>query len=314
MVKEDDLVTPTIMFSSTTLLLLLVSASCIFALPAINNEAIMVIDIPEMTDSYYIEPSDDAANNKAFSQTFAKGVLGEPMLVTKDIRIDENANWRVVGGSTASNGQFPYIVSLRQNSGHFCGGTILSTAWILTAAHCTVGVSANAIVAVAGTNTLNSGGARYGIARIINHASYSSQTLANDIALIRTSSNIALSSTVSTLPISNSNVGAGVTVTLSGWGRTSFPGNIPNNLQFINLRSISNADCQRQHTNPIYNSQLCTFTQRGQGACHGDSGGPLATNGVLVGVVSWGQPCAIGFPDVFTRVSSYVNWILSSAN
>ncbi|KAI7815645.1 Serine protease, partial [Rhyzopertha dominica] len=222
----------------------------------------------------------------------------------KDIRIDENANLRVVGGSSASDGQFPYIVSLRYNNRHFCGGTIISREWILTAAHCALVIPAYAIEVVAGTNTLNSGGVRYGIGRIISHASFSPETLVNDIALMRTSSKIALSSTVCTLPISNTNVGAGVTVTLSGWGRISYPGNITNNLQFINLRSISNTDCQRQHTNPIYNSQLCTLTQTGQGACHGDSGGPLVTNGVLVGVVSWGEPCAIGYPDVFTRVSS----------
>lgn len=42
----------------------------------------------------------------------------------------------------------------------------------------------------------------------------------------------------------------------------------------------------------------------------GDSGGPLAYNGSLVGVVSYGTAiCAIGQPDVYTRVSSFVDWI-----
>lgn len=41
----------------------------------------------------------------------------------------------------------------------------------------------------------------------------------------------------------------------------------------------------------------------------GDSGGPLVANGVQVGIVSYGYPCAIGHPDVFTRVYSFLNWI-----
>lgn len=41
----------------------------------------------------------------------------------------------------------------------------------------------------------------------------------------------------------------------------------------------------------------------------GDSGGPLVNNGVIVGIVSWGVPCSMGFPDVYTRIESYHSWI-----
>lgn len=48
--------------------------------------------------------------------------------VPEDVTYDDNARWRVVGGSNAAAGQFPYIVSLRRSSGsHFCGGTIVSS-------------------------------------------------------------------------------------------------------------------------------------------------------------------------------------------
>lgn len=46
----------------------------------------------------------------------------------------------------------------------------------------------------------------------------------------------------------------------------------------------------------------------------GDSGGPLAANGSLIGIVSWGIPCGLTYPDVFTRVSSHVSWITNTAN
>lgn len=61
--------------------------------------------------------------------------------IPEDVTYDENARWRVVGGSDAEEGQFPYIVSLRRVStgAHFCGGTIVSNAYVLSATHCTEG-------------------------------------------------------------------------------------------------------------------------------------------------------------------------------
>lgn len=105
---------------------------------------------------------------------------------------------------------------------------------------------------------------------------------------------------------------------LSGWGTLSFEGALPNNLQCLNLTTIANSECATAHSNatypyPVFDSNICTFTEYGQGACHGDSGGPLVVNNVLVGVVSWGQPCGVGYPDVFTRVSSFVSWIQENA-
>lgn len=45
-------------------------------------------------------------------------------------------------------------------------------------------------------------------------------------------------------------------------------------------------------------------------ACMGDSGGPLVlADGALIGIVSWGVPCGVGMPDIYTKVSSYKDWI-----
>lgn len=92
-------------------------------------------------------------------------------------------------------------------------------------------------------------------------------------------------------------------------------GSVPNNLQFLNSRTISYEDCKsRVSPNPLFESQVCAFTASGQGACHGDSGGPLVnTRNVLVGLVSWGIPCARGYPDVYTRVYTYLDWINENA-
>lgn len=107
----------------------------------------------------------------------------------------------------------------------------------------------------------------------------------------------------------------GIDVLLAGWGTLENGGNVPNNLQFLNLRTISYEDCRaRLSPNPVYESQVCAFTAYGQGACHGDSGGPLVNlRNTLVGLVSWGIPCGSGYPDVYTRVYSFLDWINANA-
>lgn len=119
---------------------------------------------------------------------------------------------------------------------------------------------------------------------------------------------------VSSLPIAAGDVGAGYQAVLSGWGSTYLNGALPNNLQFLNLMIIDNSECASSHYPfDVFDSNICTFTQNGEGACHGDSGGPLVVQNILVGVVSWGTPCAVGDPDVFTRISSFAEWIQTSA-
>lgn len=163
-----------------------------------------------------------------------------------------------------------------------------------------------------GTTTLNSGGTNYILESVYNHLEYDYTTLQNDITLLKTETAITGSSVVASIPIGSTTIGSGVAVTLSGWGLTAVIGSVPNNLQFINLRTIDNVACA-ERVWAIFSTSLCTFTQAGEGACYGDSGGPLVANGVLVGLVSFGRPYAIGFPDIFTRISSYVDLIQENA-
>lgn len=169
---------------------------------------------------------------------------------------------------------------------------------------------------MANSTTLNGPADRYLVSRIITHAGYNPATGANDISLLKTSTNINFGEFVSSIEIAAAEVGGGEPVVLSGWGTTIPGGAIPNKLQFIDLRTISHDECVTRHADtprPIVTSEICTLTKQGEGACHGDSGGPLAVQNTLVGIVSWGRPCAVGYPDVYTRVSAFVDWILENA-
>ncbi|XP_017782137.1 PREDICTED: chymotrypsin-1-like [Nicrophorus vespilloides] len=224
---------------------------------------------------------------------------------------DADLSWRIVGGSKAPAGAFPYQISLRGIfGGHSCGGSIINDQWILTAAHCVQGSSPSSLNVVVGSNQLNAGGEKYKVSKVIYHENYDSSAIKNDVAVLKLEKPLTFSKTVQPIPLASSSIGANEDCVLSGWGTTTYPGNTPNDLQFINLKTLSVKDCQeRQAPNPVFDSQVCTFTQKGQGACHGDSGGPLVAGGKQIGIVSWGRPCGIGYPDVFTRVYSFLSWI-----
>ncbi|XP_046427890.1 chymotrypsin-2-like [Neodiprion fabricii] len=232
-------------------------------------------------------------------------------VATADVEDDTT---KIVGGTSAKDGQFPYQVSLRSKNRHFCGGSIINERWILTAAHCLYGSNNDSVTVVAGTTTLDNGGDSYQSLRLICHPSYSQILIRNDIGLIEVEKPILFTDKVQpvALPIEDSDK-PDQTAVLSGWGTTSYPGKTPNELQHITLSVIDQNECLNTSFRVTKNN-ICTLNKMGEGACHGDSGGPLVSEKVQIGIVSWGTPCAKGKPDVFTRVFSYVDWIANNTN
>ncbi|KAG5669342.1 hypothetical protein PVAND_017230 [Polypedilum vanderplanki] len=232
---------------------------------------------------------------------------------------DEFQMWegRIVGGSQAQLGQFPYQVSLRtiQNS-HFCGGFILSNRWIGSAAHCTTPRSTSNTRAVVGTIHRSTGGNIHNLARFVNHPGYQSTTLANDISLIQTVNTITFNNMVQPVGVSSTFINGGVNAVATGWGQTSRTGPTSNVLLWVTLRTLNNNECREKFTKSnaarITDQTICTFTRVGQGTCMGDSGGPLVAGGNVIGAVSWGIPCASGSPDVYVRIASYRSWIMNT--
>lgn len=90
---------------------------------------------------------------------------------------------------------------------------------------------------------------------------------------------------------------------------------MPDHLKFLEVGTLTNDDCRDrhapEHAEKIYNGTICALLRRGHGACFGDSGGPLTAfePAELIGLVSWGMPCALGVPDQYTRVSEFTAWI-----
>ncbi|XP_055626194.1 chymotrypsin-1-like [Toxorhynchites rutilus septentrionalis] len=225
------------------------------------------------------------------------------------VQLDDNYVNRVVGGHEAANGSAPHQVSLQlKGFGHICGGAIISNRWILTAAHCVDGETPGEINVLVGTNSLKEGGQLYESEKFIQHKQYNDPQFSNDIALIRLKSELQLAANVSIIEYSEREIGANLSVKLTGWGRTSMGGPIPTQLQTIDLKTLSHEDCKQRTVNADI-GHICTLTRSGEGACNGDSGGPLTYDEKLVGVVNFGVPCALGYPDAYARVSYYHEWI-----
>lgn len=137
--------------------------------------------------------------------------------------------------------------------------------------------------------------------------------MAYDISLVNTAVAIAFNTYVKAIPLTITYSGIGNSAVVSGWGRTSETGPVADTLQYLNVQTMTNADCRNRHTASnaakVFDYKICTSSPVNTGTCFGDSGGALVVNGAAVGVVSWGVGCGTSAPDVYERVFSHRLWI-----
>lgn len=225
--------------------------------------------------------------------------------------MSDETQQRVVGGQDAQPGQFPYIGSLqyRNNLAHFCGCSILNAKTAITAAHCVDSKTVDVYQGRFGTNKRSEGGVINLPLQQILHPHFNRSHMWNDVAILKLAESFIFTELIQTIALPEVNSPDPKYVRLSGWGYTSQ--RLPENLQYIDLISMPWDECnigmEKWH---VDETQICTQPVPGNGACNGDSGGPLNNEKrELVGIVSWGWPCAIGEPDVYTRVYSFIYWI-----
>ena len=208
-----------------------------------------------------------------------------------------------------------------------CGGSVISTRAILTAAHCPESTQSTQVILGAHQLTANEANQqRFTVqpAGYRLHASYNRQTLANDIAILIIPTAAVLNSFVaaSALPaLGSTNTFAGELATVSGWGRISDSTSATSpQLRAVQNNIVTNAVCAATFGSIVIDSTLCTSTVGGRGSCNGDSGGPLTVGSggsrLQVGVVSFGAAagCEVGFPAGFARVTSFRQWIINNQN
>lgn len=223
---------------------------------------------------------------------------------------------RIVGGNDAKDHEFPFQVSLRYlDTVHICGGALISERHVLSAAHCVCELFEepyDELSVVTGTNSVKEGGEFHQIEKIHCHPEYvfgGDNSWTHDLTVITLRDNVTWNDAQRPIDLPTSDTPKNVPAVLSGWGRHNFHGSLSNTLQKVTLTTISNEDCQKYYNNVILPSQMCTFVSKGIGGCKGDSGSPLTYKNQLVGIFSWTKPCAMGTPDVYTRLYRFIDFI-----
>lgn len=270
-----------------------------------------------------------AAADSPIDGTTTRGSLPLRDSILRDLHGVVLIEPKIVGGRYATSGDDPWQAALIRtyqtgaDRRPFCGASLVSATWVVTAAHCVDnGTGTGDFYVLAGTTDVALGGIRRDPAEIFLHPGYvPGEHPRNDIALIRLVSpvpGIGIAPIAPLLPDREAaalKVGALARVT--GWGAVGQGGGAVRDLRYVDVRVFSNNDCNDPvaYAGAVMPEMVCAgYAEGGKDSCQGDSGGPLTAvdqgQRVLVGIVSWGEGCAR--PNrygVYTRVARFAAWV-----
>ncbi|XP_054905442.1 acrosin [Poeciliopsis prolifica] len=234
---------------------------------------------------------------------------------------------RIIGGRDATEGAWPWQASIQFLGTHFCGGTIVGSKWVVSAAHCYHRYiwHSSFLTVLVGVTSLSKPGPHFqrrGVKRVIVHEKYDFNTSNNDVALLVLKVPIVFTNYVQPCCFPTS-MNHQLSLNLSncfitGWGSINYKGGAADMLQEAELEVIETDRCNQKHwyNGLITEQMLCAGTlSGGVDTCQGDSGSPLQCYSendnryYLIGVTSFGENCGHpNRPGVYSKTSMYGRW------
>jgi secreted trypsin-like serine protease len=244
---------------------------------------------------------------------------------------------RIIGGHEVDALEYPWQIALvvrvqyneTTQAGGFCGGTLISDQWVLTAAHCVdLPYPVLSTTVYVGAHDLSLSREEDGRTEIVGeswytHPEWDSSTVKNDVALIKLSQPVTFDDTICPICMGYGGDIEKIDVEAIGWGKTSDAGGRADTLQRIHTTTMTNSACRMADFVfflLVSSNHVCIETHGGaKSVCNGDSGGPLlrwdGDRYSQIGVVSFGSSkgCESGSPAVFSRVDKYHSFICGTS-
>ena len=192
---------------------------------------------------------------------------------------------KIVGGKVTSVNEYPWQVGIvsRGTTFVFCGASLISERWILTAAHCTYRETAYNMQALLGEHDYDTPTetrtVRRSIVKIVDHPSYDHYTTNYDFSLLQMTGrvNFKLFPHIRPicLPTDDTNDYNDYWATVTGWGTLASGGSTSSKLREVNVKVMTNTECKGSSypASWITSQMLCANVDGGgKDACQGDSG------------------------------------------